>query len=90
MKCKFCKYNGHEMAFWADGVCAGCGSKIINAAIANGYAIANGVVTMPNPDYCDCGASPCFNNGNPERVTHLDYCKNYRIPATGAAEGEGK
>jgi hypothetical protein len=92
VKCKFC----HERWCLDDydfeqGVCANCTTAIGMAAIANGYAVENRIVTMNCPGCLNCV---------PIRVRHV-RCQEHRpghqqlcggtkrIPAVAAREAEG-
>jgi hypothetical protein len=66
MKCKFCERLD---ANFPDGACIVCHGVISTAAIANGYAVEAGVVTMPcnrRPGIHSISATPASGGRNCE------------------------
>ncbi len=84
MKCKFCgkEIACHEGSDVVGKVCYSCLFDIYFAAISNGYAVENGVVTMPCP-------RPAIHNPSASPLSAARNCEDCggtnRVPAAKGA-----
>ena len=74
MKCKFCGAGGLTPIYFS--VCIHCMANIVDAAVADGYTVADGVVMKPCDGCCKCANLPerngCYHI-QPSGIC-TDYC----------------